>query len=379
MFRIGYDAKRLFNNFRGLGNYSRTLVRNMAAYYPDNEYFLYSPKTVKQRETQYFLQSPLFSVHTPTTGWGAYWRTLGVVRLLKRHKIQLFHGLSHEIPASLRRAGIPTVVTMHDLAFKRYPSFYPWADRQIYDIKVLHAAHKANHIIAISDSTRQDLMEYYGVSPERITVIYQSCNEQFQQEKSQKTIDYVLQKYALPRDYLLFVGTLNERKNLMVVLEAMRQLPAELQLPLVVVGDGTAYKQKVLGYIQQHQLSERVWFIRPDYEDLPAIYQQADIFIYPSLYEGFGIPILEALFSETPVITSNISSLPEAAGPDSILVNPQNPEEIAHGISSILDDTVLQRQMIEKGYQYAQRFQGDLLSAQLMDLYEEILDIDAVA
>jgi glycosyltransferase involved in cell wall biosynthesis len=379
MFRIGYDAKRLFNNATGLGNYSRTLLRNMATYYPDNEYFLYAPSVQKNPETAYYLQSPLFSVHTPTAGWGAFWRAFSIVHLLKRHKIRLFHGLSHEIPAGLANAGIPVVVTMHDLAFRMYPEFYRWPDRQIYHYKVSYAVRNAERIIAISESTRQDLIEMYKVDPERVTVIYQSCHERFQQEKSTKTIDRVLQKYQLPRDYLLFVGTVNERKNLLVLLEAMRQLPAGFRLPLVVVGDGKAYLQKVMEFIRKHRLQEEVFFIHPENEDMPAIYQQADVFVYPSLYEGFGIPILEALYSETPVITSNCSSLPEAAGPDSLLINPRNPAEISEGICKILGDSDYRKNMIAKGYQYAQQFQGDVLSARLMELYEDILDMDAIS
>lgn len=379
MFRIGYDAKRLFNNFTGLGNYSRTLLKNLATFYPDNEYFLYSPRVAKGPETTFFLNSPLFSVHTPRRGSGAWWRTFSVKRELKRHKIQLFHGLSHEIPAGIRRTGIPTVVTMHDLAFRHYPHFYPLIDRQVYDIKFRDACRNADRIVAISESTKRDIMEFYRIPEEKIAVIYQSCHERFQQEKSQKTIDYVLKKYQLPSDYFLFVGSLSERKNPLAILQAMAQLPAALQLPLVIIGEGKAYKAKVWEYAQRHHLERKVLFIKPEYEDMPAIYQQADVFIYPSFYEGFGIPILEALFSETPVITSNISSLPEAAGPHSILVQPERPEEIAAGIEQILGDEAFRRNMITQGFQYAQRFQGDVLTDQMMELYEDVLSIDAVA
>lgn len=378
MFRIGYDAKRLFNNFTGLGNYSRTLLQNMATYYPDNEYFLYTPKVNKSPETAFFLNSPIFSVHTPRRGSGAWWRSFAVVNDLKRHKIQLFHGLSHEIPAGIRKAAIPSVVTMHDLAFKRYPQFYPFFDRHIYDIKFRHACQQADRVIAISESTRNDIIEFYKIDPEKISVIYQSCHERFLQEKSQKTIDYVLKKYQLPTDYLLFVGSLSERKNPLAVLQAMIRLPSAIQLPLVIIGEGQVYKKKVVDFIQRHKMARKVLFVKPEYEDMPAIYQQADVFLYPSYYEGFGIPILEALFSETPVITSHVSSLPEAAGPDSWLVHPERPEEIAAGIQKILEDQTFRRNMIEKGYQYAQRFQGDVLSDQMMELYEDVLKIDAI-
>lgn len=378
MFRIGYDAKRLFNNFTGLGNYSRTLLQNMATYYPDNEYFLYTPRVNKSPETAFFLNSPLFSVHAPRRGSGAWWRSFSVVNDLKRHKIQLFHGLSHEIPSGVRKAGIPSVVTMHDLAFKRFPHFYPFFDRHIYDFKFRYACQHAERIVAISESTRNDVVEFYDIAPEKISVIYQSCHERFQQEKSQKTIDYILKKYQLPKDYLLFVGSLSERKNPLAILQAMVQLPSALQLPLVIIGDGQPYKKKIQDFAQRHKMQRKVLFIRPEYEDMPAIYQQADVFIYPSFYEGFGIPILEALFSETPVITSNVSSLPEAAGPDSWLVNPDRADEIAAGIQKILEDQAFRRNMIEKGYQYAQRFQGDLLSDQMMELYEDVLKMDAI-
>lgn len=379
MFRIGYDAKRLFNNFTGLGNYSRTLLRNLATYYPDNEYFLYTPRVFKNPETTYFLNSPLFTVTTPKRGSGAWWRSFSVVNDLRRHKIQLFHGLSHEIPSGIRLAGIPAVVTIHDLAFKRYPGFYPFIDRQIYDIKFRHACRHADRIVAISESTKNDIVEFYGIAPEKVAVIYQSCHERFQQEKSQKTIDYVLHKYQLPRDYFLFVGSLSERKNPLVILEAVARLPPDLQLPIVIIGEGRSYKAKVLEYMRKYSMERKVFFIKPEFEDMPAIYQQADVFLYPSFYEGFGIPILEALFSETPVITSNVSSLPEAAGPDSLLASPDRPEEIAAGIRKILTDETFRRNMIEKGYQYAQRFQGDVLTAQIMELYEDVLEIDAVA
>lgn len=378
MFRIGYDAKRLFNNFTGLGNYSRTLLKNLATFYPDNEYFLYSPRIRKSPETTFFLHSPIFSVHGPTRGSGAWWRTFSMKSALKRHRIQLYHGLSHELPVGIRQTGIRTIVTIHDLAFRRFPQYYPWADRLVYDWKCRTACAQADHVVAISESTRRDIVDYYGIAPEKVSVIYQSCHERFQQEKSQKTIDYVLKKYQLPRDYLLFVGSLTERKDPMVLLEALRALPEGLRLPLVVIGEGKTYKAKMQAFIRRHGLSALVYFLKPAFEDMPAIYQQADVFLYPSHYEGFGIPVLEALYSETPVITTRVSSLPEAAGPGALLTDPGRPDEIAAGIEKILTETAFRRQMITQGLQYAQRFQGELLTDQMFALYEDVLQKDAI-
>lgn len=374
MYRIGYDAKRLFNNLTGLGNYSRTLLRNLAEFYPDNAYFLYTPKVIKNDETQFFLNSPLYSVHLPRGGFKSYWRTWGIKRELRKHKIQLFHGLSHEIPIGIQRMGIKSVVTIHDLVFKHYPDYFPWMDRQIYDFKFRYACKNSDRIIAISESTKRDIIEFYNIPAEKIEVIYQSCHERFMQEKPPKMIESVLNKYNLPEDYFFYVGSITERKNLLGIVQAIELLPDDLKLPLVVIGEGKAYKTKVQEYIARQGLERWFLFIKADFEDMPAIYQQAKIFIYPSHYEGFGIPVLESLFSKTPVITSNVSSLPEAGGPDSWLVNPAKPAQIAEGIQKILTDDAFREQMIEKGFAYAQQFRGEPLTEQLMELYEAVLE-----
>lgn len=373
MLRIGYDAKRLFNNFTGLGNYSRTLLKNLSYWYPDHAYFLFSPKLTKNSETHFFLNSPLFNVQTTQQKPRFYWRSFGVKKILEKHDIQLFHGLSHEIPIGIQKKGIKSVVTIHDLIFKRYPDQYAWADRRIYDWKFKYACQHADKIVAISESTKQDIVNFYQIDPTKIEVIYQSCHERFMQEKSPKLIEGVLQKYNLPEHYLLYVGSLIERKNLLGILQAYQHLSVDCQVPLLVIGEGRSYKEKILSYISQHQLSQKVIFLKPDFDDLPALYQQAQIFIYPSYFEGFGIPILEALFSQTPVITSNCSSLPEAAGANAYLIDPQDSTQIAHGIEKILSDETFKKNMIEKGYQHAQQFLGEGLTRQVMRLYETVV------
>lgn len=374
MYRLGYDAKRLFNNFTGLGNYSRTLLRDLAAFYPDNAYFLYSPRLVKNQETQFFINSPLYNVELPPPGRRLLWRTTGIRRELARHRVQLYHGLSHEIPIGLDARKTASVVTIHDLIFYHYPHQYRWADRQLYDFKFRYACQHATRIIAISEATKQDIIRFYGIPEEKISVIYQSVHQRFVQEKSQKTLDTVVSKYNLPSNYLFFVGSLIERKNLLGIVKALALLPKEDQLPLVIVGEGDRYKQQVISYARAHGLLPLLHFIRPDFDDFPALYQQADIFLYPSFYEGFGIPVLEALYSETPVITSNISSLPEAAGGGSYLVDPHRPEAIAEGIQTLMHDESLRVRMVREGYTHASQFRGELLSAQLMQLYSSILD-----
>ncbi len=373
MLRIGYDAKRLFNNFTGLGNYSRTLLANLAEYYPDNAYFLYTPRITKNEETRFFLNSPLFNVQMPKRGPGAFWRTYGIRRDLRRHKVQLFHGLSHEIPLGIHKTGIPSIVTIHDLVFKRYPEHYPLIDRKIYDLKFSYACRHADHIVAISKSTKQDIIEFYDIPPEKISVIYQSCHERYMMEKSQKTIDSAQRRYQLPEEYLLTVGSITERKNLLGIIKALWELPESYRLPLVVVGKGGAYKNKVLEYIHEKGISQQVHFIDVAFDDLPAVYQKAALFLYPSFYEGFGIPILESLFSKTPVITSGRSSLPEAGGPGAHLVDPSDPKDIAEGIEKVLSDEAYRQRLIEQGFKHARQFRGEPLAQQMMQLYKTVV------
>lgn len=373
MHQIGYDAKRLYNNFTGLGAYSRTLLRNLAEYYPDNAYFLYTPKLIKNEETHFFLNSAMFHTHQPSGRLKNWWRMSGIKKDLRKHKIELYHGLSHEIPLGIRKTGIRSVVTMHDLVFKRYPHYFPWIDRQIYDYKFRYACRHADRIVAISDSTKRDIIHYYDADPDKIEVIYQSVHERFMREKAPKVIEGVLRKYKLPDQFLLYVGSIIERKNLLNLVKALPMLPGAIRLPLVVVGRGKAYKKQVQDYIVRQGLQEEVLFTSVDFDDLPAIYQQASVFIYPSYYEGFGIPLMEALFSQTPVVTSNVSSLPEAGGPGAGLANPDDPESIAAAIVEILEDTELRKQKIELGNVYAQRFLGEPLTRQMMELYDSLI------
>ena len=373
MHRIGFDAKRLFNNFTGLGNYSRTLVQNLLYYYPELAYFLYTPKITKNEDTNVFLNSPAYSVHGPGKLEKIAWRSYQIRRQLKQHKIELFHGLSNELPAGLNKYPIKKIVTIHDVIFKHFPQQYPSTDRFVYDLKTKYACNNADLIIAISESTKKDLVQFYNIKEEKIRVIYQTCSELFFQDKSEVLIDKINKKYKLPQEYMLYVGSITKRKNLLNILKAMTMLPKEMEIPLVIVGSGKAYKQEVLSFIQSHNLGRFIFFIRPENEDLPFIYQKASLFIYPSLFEGFGIPIIEALFSETPVITSNLSSMPEAAGPDSLLIDPTAPEAIAEAIDRVLSDQQLRANMIENGFNYAQQFRGEPLTEQLVKVYQEIL------
>ena len=370
--RIGFDAKRLFHNFTGLGNYSRSLVRNLSRYAnEDLDLHLYSPKPSQHQRVSYFQEN--YPIHT-NEDKKILWRSKRIVSDLIRDNIDVYHGLSHEIPWGIGERKIKTIVSMHDLIFLRYPKFYPFIDRKIYDWKFRYAARYADQVLAISESTKADLISYYDISPQKIQVLYQACDEQFYQLHKLEEIESCLAKHKLPTDFLLYVGSITERKNLLGLVQAIELLPDSLQIPLVILGQGKAYKVKVQEYIERKGLKKLFVFCEGiPFQDFPFIYQAAKALIYPSFFEGFGIPIIEALWSKTPVICSSSSSMPEAGGPNSLYIDPAKTEDIATAIQALLENENLSKEMKEKGYQYVQKFHGQKLSIQLLDIYKKML------
>jgi glycosyltransferase involved in cell wall biosynthesis len=382
---IGFDAKRAYHNQTGLGHYSRTLIRSLATSFPQHQYFLFNPKpstlfqfndlqNVHEVLPQSFLSRKLSSV----------WRSNWVKSDLKKLKIDLYHGLSHEIPVNIQQTGIKSVVTIHDLIHERYPEQFKLIDRKIYARKFRYSCRHADKIIAISNQTKQDIIELYQTPAEKIEVCYQSCNPAFGIKVSAEQKQRIKEHYQLPDQYFLYVGSIIERKNLLTICKAMQLLHGEMDIPLVVIGSGGKYKQKVKEYIQLNGLGDRIIFLSdqpvakfsPTFqsaEDFPAIYQQAMAMIYPSVFEGFGIPVLEALWSRIPVITSNVSCLPEAGGEGAFYVDPSRPEEIAQQMKRILSDPSFVQQQVEKGWQHAQYFSNHNTAARVMKVYEQLV------
>jgi len=340
--RIGFEAKRLFLNDRGLGNYARNLLYGLIKYHPDNDYHLYTTKYTEQYINPSLINSDHTMVHTPDGLLGALsksaWRSLQLGKVSSKHGLDVFHGLAQELPKDIRKSKSKSVVSIHDMIFLQHPEFYKPIDRRIYFNKVKFAVNNVDHIVAISEQTKSDILNTFKVSENRISVIYQSCNEVFYSKRSIKELAQVKQKWKLPNEYLLYVGALNENKNVKVILEAMHILEGELDIPLVIVGKGYAYKKILIEYAQKHKLTNRVFFASeiadPTPLELSSFYQLASLFIFPSFYEGFGIPILEARFSDTQVIASNSSCLEEAGGDNSLYFDPNNAEELAVLIES---------------------------------------------
>lgn len=378
---IGFDAKRAFHNGTGLGHYSRTLICSLADYFPEHEYFLFNPKA----SADFSLAGP--HLHEVQPGgfihklFRSAWRSSWVKQDLIKFHIDLYHGLSHEIPVGIQDMGIKSVVTIHDLIHERYPEQYNPIDVKIYSKKFRYACTHANRVIAISEQTKRDIMEFYGTPEHKISVCYQSCNPSFGQTIAVEAKENVKKEFGLPEKYFLYVGSIIERKNLLNICKALFLLRNDLDIPLVVIGDGGKYKQQVKDFVNQNGLSQKVLFLSeqdaarnsPAFRSaavFPAIYQSAIAMIYPSFFEGFGIPVLEALWSKLPVITSNVSCLPEAGGPGAYYVDPAKAEEIAAGMKKIYSDQVFADQLREKGILHAQGFSQQKCAAAVMNVYK---------
>ncbi len=379
---IGFDAKRAFQNSTGLGNYSRTLIASLARFFPENAYYLFAPRVTGLFDAG---QSGNIHVitpnHFPANMLKSAWRSKWVTADLKKNNIGLYHGLSHEVPVGIAQTGIPSVVTMHDLIFERYPGQFKKTDRIIYREKFTRACKTSTHIIAISGQTKEDLISFYKVPEEKITVCHQSCNPAFGISLPAETIEAVKKQYALPERYFLSVGSIIERKNLLTACKAMKLLREKFDIPLVVIGDGSKYAEMVKKYIAENQLQKSIIFLSEkdqaagltDGRDLPAIYQGATALIYPNFFEGFGIPILEALWSGLPVVSSNVSCMPETAGNAALYADPADENLFAEHLFNIATNAELGAELKNKGRIQAANFTQEKCAAAVMQVYKHIV------
>jgi glycosyltransferase involved in cell wall biosynthesis len=372
--RIGFDAKRAFANKTGLGNYSRFVLQSLLRYTPENDVRAYTPKN----NQNLFPDFPTEKIGYPNGFWAKkikpLWRSKLIVDQLRQDKIELFHGLSHELPVGLNQAGIAAVVTIHDLIFERIPHLFKPIDRIIYRQKFRSACQQANAIIAISEQTKRDLIDLYQVPEERIEVIYQDCNPIFKQEVPQERRNSITKGYGIRSPYILSVGTIEERKNQLRLVEAFIALQQQ-DFQLVIIGKKTPYAEKIRHLISQNNLSDQILLLENvPTESLPALYQEAEVFAYVSVYEGFGIPILESLHSNTPVLSAKGSCLEEAGGPAGLYADPYDVNALSTQLSRLLSDPELRKSLVEAGKKHREKFSGELITAQLIDLYQSCLN-----
>ena len=370
---IGFDAKRIVRNGTGLGSYGRTLVNDLAQR-QDLELRLYAPDRGRDDLRSQIVECPNVSFCYPHGGhlYGSLWRMRSVVADLQRDGVQLYHGLSGELPIGIHRSGIRSVVTIHDLIFLRHPEFYHWVDTKIYAWKFRQTLKEADHVIAISECTKRDILYYGDIDEQKISIVYQSFAPRFTAEVSDQQRSQVRRQYGLPQRYVLNVGSIEARKNVLQAVQALPLLPDDVAL--VIVGRHTPYTDRVLQYAHEHHLEQRIRVLHgvPD-EHLPVLYAMAESFVYPSVYEGFGIPIIEAISCGLPVVACSGSCLEEAGGPDSLYVQPGDVEGMADAIRQTLIGADGRERHVENSKKYIRRFSGCNVGDQVATIYRQLL------
>ncbi len=360
--KISFDAKRFFHNNSGLGNYSRDLVRILATYFPENDYLLLAEKPSEKGKE--ILELPNVSYQKISKGFLARQNKMG--KDAQNENATIFHGLSGELPLKWNKKPIKKIVTIHDLIFVRYPKLYSWFDRKIHFWKFKKAAETADLVVAISEQTKKDIIQFLKIPESKISVVYQGCHAAFKEKYSEEFLHQTKKKFNLPERFILNVGTIEERKNLLNVLKALK----DTEIPLVVVGKkNKKYFKKIEQFLKKNRVE--VHFLEGvSMQELAAIYQLADIFVYPSLFEGFGIPIIEALFSGTVVVTSNTSSLPEAGGKDSVYINPQNVADLQSKLLHLWNNEAERNRRVEMSLEYVQQFSDENIAKNLAKIYQ---------
>lgn len=357
--RVGFDAKRYFHNKTGLGNYSRSVVHALAANFPEDEFWLFD-KTGGQLADEYHN----LKIWKPDVK-KVLWRLTGQAGDAFKNKIQIYHGLSNEIPLGLRRYNIASVVTIHDVIFRRFPDYYPLTDRLIYHQKTKYAVKNADLIIATSKNTADDLKEFYNIDSERIRVVYQPVQRHW----------YGQSEGGRPfsSDYLLYVSSFTGRKNHSTLIEAFSMIRKQTDALLVLAGSSGETLDACKKFIQYEKLENRIMI----FEDCSAgklneLMHYASGFVYPSFYEGFGIPLAEAAVKGLPMAVSDIPVFRELAAGAAMYFNPNRADEIADKMLALLRKDRLTD--LDSGRdQLLKKIDPVLISSELMKIYREVI------
>ena len=362
--KIGFDAKRAFNNSTGLGNYSRSVIQSISQHNPTDKLYLF---TTHINHDIFKAQKPNTQIIHPNIKSNThYWRFRGINNDIKQLNIDLFHGLSNELPFGINTT---SVVTIHDLLFLKYPQFYNFIDRKIYNFKSKYACKKADKIIAISQQTKEDIVNYYNINPNKIEVIYQSCHQDFISLNKNVKIDSKL-KNQLSKPYLLFVGSTEKRKNLSFLLKAITALE---DIRLICVGKNTKKNDKIKNFIIQNNLHKKVTFLNVNSTKILAeIYKKSEGLVYPSIDEGFGIPIIEAMYCSVPVIISDKKIFKEIGGKHAYYFKQNQLESLIQAIKEITTQSEERNTRIAQNLKYVKKFNEHSQAKKISDLYKNL-------
>ena len=366
--RVGFDAKRIFFNQSGLGNYGRNILSALLSFYPDNEYFMFTPKA---DDKLFFAEkSKTITPHGLFSLFPSLWRYCRIGHSAKSLNLNIYHGLSNELPRDIKASNAKSIVTIHDTIFMRYPQWYKWHDRLFYKQKTAFACENADAIIAVSQQTKDDLVHYFKVNEEKIHVIYQPCNAIFAIKPTEEQKKEIKEKLNLPDLFILMVGNIEKRKNIKNVIYSIQN--QDISVPLVIVGKENRYAVELKKEIAQKNIKNVCFYHNINYLDLPAVYALASVFVYPSFFEGFGIPIIEALSCGVPVITSNTSCFEETGGDAVLYVNPNSCDEIGNAIYNVLTNNELRNNLIQKGKEQIKKFSSEEIVKNIVNLYKNV-------
>lgn len=371
--RICIDASPAVHHRAGLGRYTQELVTALMTIDTENEYVAFYNRPSEAQVDPPLGCLPHLATNLPNKPWRmsvllAQFMHLPQDRLFPG--VDLFHATDHLLP---RLSQVKSVFTLHDLVFRFYPETHMPLNRWFLTLMMPRFLQAADAVIAVSECTKRDAIRLYGVDESKIRVIYEGVNPCFRLAPSE-AISAVRQNHNLPEHFILSVGTIEPRKNLNTLLAAYRALRHRgAEFKLVIVGKKGWLYQGFFRRLRELGLEDEVIFpgFVPD-DDLPALYSAADLFVFPSLYEGFGLPLLEAMACGTPVVTSDVSSLPEIVGDAAITVDPHKAEELAEAILRILEDPVLRVRLQNKGLARAKIFSWEDTAKKTLEIYEDV-------
>lgn len=363
--RIALDCRTVTAPKTGDRTYALNLLRALARVDAENEYLLYTwePTTLTEVGSSRF--HPILLPASPRWSWTPVAFPLD----LKRRKADLAH-VQYLVPPA---APCPVITTIHDVAFRRFPGLFPLKHRILLNALIPHAAHSAAAILTGSEATRQDLIQLLDVNPEKVVVTPYAADPIYQPMDQEAARRAVRQRLRVPSPYLLSVGVLQPRKNLPRLVRAYNLIAGRLPHRLVLVGkEGWAGEELQAAIAEAPPGREPIFTGYVPDADLPALYSGADLFVYPSLYEGFGLPPLEAMACGTAVITSNTSSLPEVVGDAGVTIDPTDTRALSEAMASLLMDESRRQALAAAGLARARRFSWERTARETVAVYRRV-------
>ena len=377
--KIGIDTTSAVMQGGGIGRYTRELVQATLARDSENEYVLFSaPPPPNKSLPQIFPANERITYKVAPVSEQWLYRLWYRARLpisVQRFtgQLDLFHSPDFVLPPV--SGNIPTLLTVHDLSFVHFPEVYPEVLVNYLNKVVPWSVARATHILADSEATKQDLLAIWQVPDEKVSVLYSGVSEAFVRVEDMGRITAVRQKYHLgDKPYLLSIGTVQPRKNYQMLIQAFAPLTDKFPHNLYIAGGKGWLYDEMMAEVEKQGIADRVRFIGfVDDEDLPTLYSAADLYLFPSIYEGFGLPMLEAMACGVPVIASDVSSLPEVGGETAVMIPPYDLLQWTQKIDALLSNLERRQQMAAAGYQQVQKFSWQKAATKLLSIYQTLL------